>query len=79
MWNLLIILLLIYTALVLPVRFSFIDNDSNWKSLDYVIDGIFCFDVIINFVSAYENDAGILIFKRKEIIIKFFFKIWKQD
>lgn len=61
---------MVYTALVLPVRFSFIDNDETWKEIDYLVDGVFCFDVIVNFVSAYENDAGILIFKRKEIMKK---------
>ena len=58
-WNLLIILLLIYTGIVLPPRMAFDDETLiDWFWVDITIDIIFITDIFINFNSAYENDDG---------------------
>ncbi len=55
-WNLVTLALLLYTASFVPYRTSFIENAppglSTWE---WVVDGLFCIDIFINFISAYEN------------------------
>ena len=67
-WNSMIILLVVYTSLVLPVRTAFLwhDQDVNvaegstkltgWTIVDLVIDFIFLFDVILNFNTGYIRE-----------------------
>ena len=66
-WNVIILLLLLYTASVFPVRLSFLDDNAEWLVVDLIIDSLFMFDIFINFFSAYENNEGRIVFKFKEI------------
>ena len=61
-WDLLIAVILIYTAIVLPFRVSFIDEDSDfYKRLDIFFDVVFGVDVVFNFFSAYiDNEDNII-------------------
>ena len=57
-WNLVTIVLLIYTAIFVPYNVAF--SDSNERSLaqttiDYSIDILFSIDIVINFFSGYED------------------------
>lgn len=60
-WNIVIMVLLIYTGTYVPYAISFIQTTTvvdNWLELS--IDSLFMFDVFINFISAYEdNDKNI--------------------
>jgi hypothetical protein len=49
-WNIILIMLLIYTATVMPYRIAFIENEmfDAWWWVDLVIDFLFFCDVIVN-------------------------------
>ena len=56
-WNLIIVVLLLYTATYVPYRVSFIDGESSlaFKIFENTIDGLFFCDIIVNFLSAIEK------------------------
>ena len=75
-WNMVIVSLLLYTASFVPYRTSFIDDApqslTNWE---WVVDALFSLDIIINFISAYEdNDKNIEVRWKK--IAKTYIKTW---
>jgi hypothetical protein len=49
-WNLILALLLIYTATVMPFRIAFIEAKlfSTWFYIDTVVDALFLVDFMIN-------------------------------
>ena len=54
-WNLVMIVLLIYTATFTPYRTAFIeDGGTALLIIDYIVDFLFLIDIIMNFISAYE-------------------------
>lgn len=58
-WNLLMILLLVFTGIVLPPRLAF-DEESgiDWFYADIFIDSLFITDILVNFNSAFEDFDG---------------------
>lgn len=60
-WNLIIVILLIYTATFVPYRVAFLGNDTDLiATLDILTDALFGIDIAVNFLSAYEkNDRSI--------------------
>ena len=59
-WDLFIILLALYNSIFVPAEFSFnlgIENNYYYKSMTYMIDFIFIFDVIVNFRSVYYDSV----------------------
>jgi hypothetical protein len=67
-WNSVIIILLVYTATYMPYKTCFIDTPSIESIiLDQVIDGLFTFDIFINFISAVEKSDGSVISSLKDI------------
>ena len=65
-WDLIIAVILIYTAIVLPFRVSFIDNDSEfYKNLDIFFDCMFGTDLILCFFSAYVDSEDNIIKNRQ--------------
>lgn len=68
-WNLLIGILLIYTALITPFTISFMDITSgDWIfEMDLVVDICFLADTALNFFTAYYNKDNILIYNRCKI------------
>ena len=77
LWDLVIALLLIITALYYPFRFAFWDNvDFGYIITEYVIDIIFVIDIILNFFTAFYNNNYELISDKKKIAkhyLKWFF------
>jgi CRP-like cAMP-binding protein len=74
LWNMLLIILLVYTATIMPYRMAFIDSesvDSSWFVLEAVIDGLFFSDILINFNSAVELADGSLVTSRRQIVVKY--------
>lgn len=65
------IFLLVYTLLVLPVRLAFENDSSAMLPFDLTIDALFFLDIIVNFISAYEDERGIVIVDRKKIAINY--------
>lgn len=78
-WDCLMAFLLIYVCLVLPVRLSFsrspemfkadrsTDFEDQFLMVDIICDTLLLMDIMVNFFSAYENVAGLLFSKRKDI------------
>ena len=55
LWNLVMTILLIYTATFTPYRTAFIEEGGlALLIIDYIVDALFFIDIIMNFVSAYE-------------------------
>lgn len=52
------IILLIYAALFIPFKISFVDDGEypTWDIIDYIVDAFFSLDILINFISAYYDD-----------------------
>ena len=58
-WNIVIILLLLYTATVTPYRTAFIDETSTFMFyFELLTDFLFFLDIIVNFLSAFEGEDG---------------------
>ena len=71
-WDMLIAVILIYTAIVLPYRVSFTDEDSKFnKVLDILFDSIFGFDLLLNFFSAYIDNEDNIIKNRQKIVVNY--------
>ena len=66
-------LLLVYTATVMPWRMAFIDPKlwSDWFLVELVIDLLFFIDVIVNCFSAYLDADQQLITSRRKILVKY--------
>ena len=57
-WNLVLILLMIYTSLFVPFAISFYEDEMNNPILNCIIDAFFFMDIIFSFLSAYELENG---------------------
>lgn len=56
----------------MPYKTCFIDVSSVASdNFDVVVDSLFAFDILLNFVSAYEKADGTLVYKLKEIAISY--------
>jgi hypothetical protein len=63
-WDLWVVLLLSYTALIVPVRVCFIDETSApIFILDLVIDISFFLDIVLTFFTAYTEKGALVINK----------------
>jgi hypothetical protein len=56
-WGLVIIILLFYTALVMPYRLALMEDDTNilFFYIDTIVDFLFIFDIIVNFNMPIEK------------------------
>jgi len=60
-WNVVIIILLGYTATYVPFKVSFVDDTSQALFVwDLIVDGLFFIDIFINFLAAYEDKEDIV-------------------
>lgn len=65
-WNAILLCLLLYTGTVTPARLCFVDfripesgeNDPHWSNLEYLIDGLFWLDLVVNFFFSYHDEFG---------------------
>ena len=58
-WNIIILLLMIYTGLIMPYRICFTENDTTfWRAFETTIDFIFIFDILINLNLGYKNEEN---------------------
>lgn len=72
-WNVVLAILLVYTATLMPFSMAFIDTVkwNAWFILELTIDGLFFTDVLINLNSAYFNSRRQLVVSRKKIFITY--------
>jgi hypothetical protein len=75
-WNIVTMLLLLYTASFVPYRTSFIEEaPPGLEAWEWVVDGLFMFDILVNFLSAYENsDKNIEV--RLKVIARTYIQSW---
>lgn len=75
-WNMIIFILMIYTAIIMPYRVAFINVDSEtWQQIENAVDLIFFVDVLVTLnVSYYDND-NTLVTSRKKIFLTYL-KSW---
>ena len=63
-WDLFIVLLLIYTALLVPFNVCFFDVSSTFQLMwDILVDLLFVIDIILAFFCAHE-DRGVMVVSR---------------
>ena len=56
LWNFVILMLLLYTATFVPYRTAFIDDGgTGLNDWEWVVDVLFMADLVITFISAYED------------------------
>ena len=74
-WNIIMILLMLYVAIFVPFQVSFITNrnDFIWylQYLDPFINVLFFMDILVNFISAYDDQNGNQIVDIKSISRKY--------
>ena len=72
-WNVVVSMLLIYTATVMPLRLSFIDGElyDTWWYVEIILDFLFFLDIIVNLISAYIDTEGNVVTSRKKIILSY--------
>lgn len=74
-WNIVITVLLLYTATFVPYKTAFLDDTSFPMIIfESFIDFLFITDIFVNFCSAYESKKGIEV-SRKKILCEYF-KTW---
>ncbi|OMJ83599.1 hypothetical protein SteCoe_15451 [Stentor coeruleus] len=72
-WEIIMIILLIYTATIMPYRIAFIvgtDYDF-WWLLDNILNILFFMDFLVNCLSAYYDDCNKLIYSYKKILLNY--------
>jgi hypothetical protein len=58
-WNVLVILLLIYVATYVPYDICFGESSDTWNNkeiFDFTVDMLFLTDIFVNFISSYDDD-----------------------
>lgn len=75
-WEMLIAVVLIFTAIITPFRLAFSSSDDRtWSVINYVIDITFFLDIILTFFSAYEDENEELVHDRC-VIASSYLKSW---
>ena len=55
-WNLIMMVLLLYTATYIPFKTAFIESSSDLvNTIEFSIDSLYFVDLVVNFLSAYET------------------------
>jgi hypothetical protein len=71
-WNIVVMVLLVYTASYAPYRMAFIDNVTLEAFIfETFIDALFFIDLWVNLVSAYERPDGTFEYRWKEITLNY--------
>lgn len=74
-WDVIMIVLLLYTATFVPYKISFKDDihESGASQFDLLVDILFGMDIIVNFITPYEKYDGSLQTNHKKIARGYFF------
>jgi len=55
-WNIIMMLLLLYTATYVPFKTAYVEESSDLtNNIEFSIDSLFFVDLVINFITAYET------------------------
>lgn len=72
-WDLIMIVLLLYTATYVPYRITFLEVEENYGWLETTIDVLFGMDIFINFLTPYEKFNGTYQYSLKKIARNYIF------
>lgn len=75
LWSVIYLLLMLYTAFIMPFVLAYIDDGEPWMIIEPVVDGLFFLDILVTFNSAFYNAAGELVISRKVICLTYL-KSW---
>ena len=68
-WDIILVLLLVYTAIFVPYKIAFYDEDPMIVIIvDYCVDILFFTDVIVNFLTSIEDPVRQTIIKNPKAI-----------
>jgi hypothetical protein len=75
-WEMMISVVLIFTAVTTPLRLAFFESDDpTWTAINNSVDALFGLDIIICFFTAYEDENEELVYNRKTIALTYI-KSW---
>lgn len=75
-WDNFLAILIIYVIIVLPYKFSFVEDPSvAWEIFDYCVDGLFLIDIILTFFHSYLDQDEQPVYSLKKIA-KRYIKFW---
>ena len=67
-WTVIIVFLLAYTAIFVPFRIAFMEKETvGLTVVEAIVDILFGFDILVNFISAIEDKSGKLITEHSQI------------
>ena len=78
LWNFLILFCAVYTAIVLPIRLAFLDENKIggfMEAFDFFTDTVFIIDIFLNFFFVEEDVNGEMIMDQKRIAVTYM-KSW---
>ena len=69
-WNVTLVIMLILTAIITPVRVCFIEDEDaqNWFELDLFFNIYFGIDIFVNLISAYNDETNRTIYSYKKVL-----------
>mmetsp|Transcript_35969 Transcript_35969/g.32354 ORF Transcript_35969/g.32354 Transcript_35969/m.32354 type:complete len:181 (+) Transcript_35969:503-1045(+) len=71
-WEIIIAVNLLYTAIFIPYQLAFLEDDILWVNiLSYISDIIWALDIILNFLFAYEDKDDNLVYSHKKIALNY--------
>jgi hypothetical protein len=75
-WDIILTVALVFTSLVTPFRIAFVDEDDlEWSTVNNVINFLFFIDILVSFISAYQDEELKIIDDRKKIAVQYL-KSW---
>lgn len=71
-WTIVSLLLLVYTAILMPYKLALIDDDNSFFFyLDTVVDFLFLTDIFVNLNSPIEESNGVYNYNRKKVFVDY--------
>jgi len=69
--------LILYCATVLPYRIAFEDDTPlAWIYIDFILDGLFWVDLVLNMLSTYYNEENNKLITSRKQVITSYLKSW---
>ena len=76
-WTLVIVVLLIYTAIFVPYKIAFIEEETTFlQAMEATVDILFGIDMFVNFISAIEDPVSGKLVVHHRTIAKHYLKGW---
>ena len=68
-WNSYITLVLLFTAIVAPIKVAFVEDETQiWHFINFIVDFSFLIDILVTFNSAFINEETLMIVDNRNLI-----------